>query len=559
MKVVRNEDGKLPKGLADLETAPNQLSVYFVAATLRPETMYGQTNCFLLPEGEYGAFKTNEENTVFICSERSARNMAHQDLSPKFGNIYCLKKFQGTELLGIGLKAPRAVYDVVYTLPLFTISMSKGTGVVTSVPSDAPDDYAAFRDLKEKPKLREKYGIESHMVDPYEVVEIIDIPQFGSKPAVKLCDDLGIKSQNDKDKLREAKEKVYLKGFYEGVMLVGTCKGKKVFEAKSQIKQEMIDQGEGVAYWEPEKEVSSRTGDECVVAHLNQWYLKYGEEEWKKIVEEHVNSDRFQTYNPAVKNMFLGTLEWLHEWACSRNFGLGTLLPWDEQFVIESLSDSTIYMAYYTVAHLLQGGVLDGKMGSPVGIKPEQLTDEVWDYIFLDREFPASSSIPEETLKKLRREFRYWYPVDLRVSGKDLINNHLTMCLYNHAAIWKGSSDRMPQSFYTNGHVLVDGEKMAKQQGNFITVTDGVDRWTADGVRLALADAGDGLDDANFDTGLGDGAILRLTTEADTFDTFLSGIKTGKYRSEDDLTFTDKVFLHRIRACAVQGKKEYSG
>jgi len=30
-------------------------NVYLVAATLRPETMYGQTNCYLLPTGEYAA------------------------------------------------------------------------------------------------------------------------------------------------------------------------------------------------------------------------------------------------------------------------------------------------------------------------------------------------------------------------------------------------------------------------------------------------------------------------------------------------------------------------
>jgi hypothetical protein len=39
----------------------------------------------------------------------------------------------------------------------------------------------------------------------------------------------------------------------------------------------------------------------------------------------------------------------------NRRFGLGTQLPWDEEWVIESLSDSTVYMAYYTVAHLLHG------------------------------------------------------------------------------------------------------------------------------------------------------------------------------------------------------------
>jgi leucyl-tRNA synthetase len=38
-------------------------------------------------------------------------------------------------------------YDVVYALPMQTNSLQKGTGIVTSVPSDAPDDWAALRDL----------------------------------------------------------------------------------------------------------------------------------------------------------------------------------------------------------------------------------------------------------------------------------------------------------------------------------------------------------------------------------------------------------------------------
>jgi leucyl-tRNA synthetase len=67
-------------------------------------------------------------------------------------------------------------------------------------------------------------------------------------------------------------------------------------------------------------------------------------------------------------------LDWLKEWGCSRTAGLGTELPWDDQFIVESLSDSTIYMAYYTVAHMLQGGVLDGSQTGPLGVKPEDLT-----------------------------------------------------------------------------------------------------------------------------------------------------------------------------------------
>ena len=54
-----------------------------------------------------------------------------------------------------------------------TISMGKGTGVVTSVPSDAPDDYVALKELKDKPLWREKFGLTAEMVEPFEVVPII--------------------------------------------------------------------------------------------------------------------------------------------------------------------------------------------------------------------------------------------------------------------------------------------------------------------------------------------------------------------------------------------------
>ena len=43
-----------------------------------------------------------------------------------------------------------------------------------------------------------------------------------------MCDKLKVQSQNDRDKLDQAKEEVYLKGFYEGVMVIGPHKGKLV-------------------------------------------------------------------------------------------------------------------------------------------------------------------------------------------------------------------------------------------------------------------------------------------------------------------------------------------
>jgi hypothetical protein len=65
-------------------------------------------------------------------------------------------------------------------------------------------------------QLRDTYGVKEHMV-AFDVVEIIDIPGYGSAAAVAVCEAKGVRSQHDSAKLLEAKEEVYLKGFTEGV------------------------------------------------------------------------------------------------------------------------------------------------------------------------------------------------------------------------------------------------------------------------------------------------------------------------------------------------------
>ena len=109
---------------------------------------------------------------IFICTRRSARNMAYQSILGEGTDIHYLLEIKGTELIGCALTAPLTSYDPIYALPMLTIKEAKGTGIVTSVPSDSPDDYAALMDLKNKKPLREKYGISDEQVLPFEPVRL---------------------------------------------------------------------------------------------------------------------------------------------------------------------------------------------------------------------------------------------------------------------------------------------------------------------------------------------------------------------------------------------------
>lgn len=523
--------------------------VYLAAATLRPETMYGQTNCWVLPDGKYGAFEINDTD-VFILTRRAALNLAYQRLSRVPEEPTCLVELTGQDLIGLPLRSPLAFNDIIYTLPMLTVLSDKGTGIVTSVPSDSPDDYMALHDLKAKPALRAKYGVKDEWVLPFEIIPIIHHPELGDKSAERLCIEYGIKSQNDREKLALAKEKTYKGGFYVGTMIVGEFTGMKVHEAKSLIRNQLLQLEQAVVYSEPEKKVMSRSGDECVVALTEQWYITYGEEEWKKAAEECLAG--MNMYSDETRRGFEVTLSWLNQWACSRSFGLGTRIPWDEEFLVESLSDSTLYMAYYTVAHYLQKGDLYGTDRSSV--KPELLTDEVWDFLFLSGPFPESSEIPSSLLKKMKHEFEYWYPFDLRVSGKDLIQNHLTFCIYNHTALMP--KHHWPKGFRCNGHIMLNSEKMSKSTGNFRTVREAIEEFSADATRFSLADAGDGMDDANFVFETANAAILRLTKEISWMEEVLAA--DSSLRSTPPTTYADRVFANEINIAVKTTEKNFS-
>lgn len=297
-------------------------------------------------------------------------------------------------------------------------------------------------------------------------------------------------------------------------------------------------------YYEPESLVVSRSGDICIVAIIDQWFIDYGDENITKIINEYINSKDFHANNK-LKNMLLGSSEWIKEWACSRTNGLGTRLL-DTKFIIDSLSDSTIYMAYYTISHKIEQIPIDIlKLNSY----------EIFEYIFKDGIIPKLDTSYESLLTELKNEFQYWYPLDLRVSGKDLINNHLTMCLYTHAMIWK-NKNILPKSYVVNGHLLLNGQKMSKSEGIFMTMKDAVEKYGADAVRLTLAEAGSDMNDANFVEQNANSAILKLATEKDWCIEMINLLCNSL--EVHVLTFWDEIFEQEIFQCIIETEEFYS-
>ncbi|OIR57327.1 MAG: leucyl-tRNA synthetase [Amphiamblys sp. WSBS2006] len=525
-------------------------NVFLVAVTLRPETLIGQTNCWVHPDLVYGVYRM-KNGDCFIMGEHGALNMEFQQgLFADLGEAR-VGSVTGADLIGMEVETVFALRKKSIVLPLFSIDAELGTGVVCSVPSDSPDDYIGLCDLKQKEGLRKKYGLGQKAIEELEPVPIIAIPGYGDLIGPKLCADMKIKSQNDTAQLKEAKEIAYKEGYTKGVMAAGPYSGSTVSSARKQAKEELEKEGHCFTHYEPEGKIVSRTGDVCVVGLCEQWYIDYGSEEWKQQVRSHMRGMEF--YSPETRDGLERAVEWIREWPCSRRFGLGSRLPWDRSWLIDSLSDSTLYQAYYTVAHILHGGSLDGGT-RPRGVSASEMTDAVWEWVLCGKkeELP-STTIPEEVLLEMKQQFEFFYPVDMRVSGKDLLPNHLTFYLFIHVALLGRA--HWPRGIRANGHLLLNAEKMSKSTGNFLTVREGMRQYTSDALRIVLANAGDFLEDGNFSTEMANSTVLRLYTLVEQAGQVL---EEGDARSGETAVFADVLFWARISHSIDQAFQSYS-
>ncbi|WP_407409848.1 leucine--tRNA ligase [Methanobrevibacter sp.] len=434
-----------------------------VTATLRPETIVGATNIWLNPDVEYVV--VNAEGEKWVITKE-----AHYNLSNQIKDLDIIEEIDPNDLIGKMATNP-FTGDELPIFPASFVSASYGSGVVFSEPADAPADYIALQDLKNNDELIEKYNLEG-IVDNIEPIPVCTLKGYGEIPAADIIERLGITDQND-EKLHEATNELYKAQHSKGKIIdsIPGFGGMKVRFAREELKEKLIEDNMATIMYDfAERPVVCRCGNNCVVKIMDdQWFMKYGNEEW---TEKTLKVLEGETVIPKeLKSNFEYYINWLDDWACSRKVGLGTRMPWDNQWLIEPLTDSTIYMSYYTIAKYLRD------------MNPDDLTPAFFDKVLLDKD-SGDISVPADKVAEIQNEFNYWYPLDWRLSAKDLVGNHLSFLMFTHSAIYP--EEKWPRGTVVFGMGLLEGNKMSSSKGNVILLKDAIRDYTADVVRLFL-------------------------------------------------------------------------
>ncbi|MFX0028434.1 MAG: leucine--tRNA ligase, partial [Candidatus Hermodarchaeota archaeon] len=431
---------------------------FLVASTLRPETIYGVTNIWIKPNGNYIKASVNDE--IWFISEEALFLLENQNK-----RIGVVNYFKGKEIIG------RNATDVfgIKTIPILPgdfVDTSTATGVVYSVPAHAPYDYIALLDLQKNNDIIKKFGLNQREVELIYPIEIIDLKGFKDFPAKVYCERYNAFSQKDTEMLDLATSENYKDEFYNGLLneKCGKYQGMLVNEAARQVSEDLIKENKADKIYIPiTKNLRCRCGEKVIVSILkDQWFLNFSALDWKENAFKCLYN--MQIIPKKYRLNFEKIFNWLKKRPCARKRGLGTKLPFDRDWIIESLSDSTIYMAFYTIIHKLK----------EYQIKLEQLTPEIFDYIFLEKgEIEALTNkvkIDKKILQELQREFLYWYPVDHRHTAIMHISNHLSFFIFHHVAIFPEKN--WPKMISLIEPLIIEGQKMGKSKGNVISLAE---------------------------------------------------------------------------------------
>jgi leucyl-tRNA synthetase len=432
------------------------------AATLRPETVPGVTNLWLNPSGKY--VKADIDGEKWIVAEPAIEKLRQYDkkisrVTPVDPNSFMHKNIINP-----------ATGESVPILPGEFVSATEATGVVMSVPAHDPFDYIYMKKIT--PEMKP--------------IQVISVPGHGPFPAEELLAKNKITDPHD-PRIEPLVNELY-KMEFGGKMAPATKKaqinlqvGKPVPLAKKLITEELMKRGYGDTIGELSiKPVHCRCGEDIVVKKVSgQWFIDYGNEKWKERAKGHIT--KMNIFPPDYKTELPAIIDWLEARPCVRRRGLGTTFPFEKGWTIEALSDSTIYMAFYIVS----------KWFNAKKLKMDELTYEFFDYVFLGK-----GKAKNRTWDAIRKEFMYWYPLDLNAIGKEHKSVHLPFFVMNHVAIFP--AEQWPLGISLNWHLIVEGEKMSKHLGNVVFWHDALNKYGADVVRFYIAHGANQWEDFNW-------------------------------------------------------------
>src|SRR3954451_10199198 len=516
--------------------------VFLPTGTLRPETLFGTTNLWLNDKETYVKVLVNN-NEKWIVSKPAVKKLEFQNYDLK-----TISEINGSSFIGRFVKNP--INDsLIPILPASFVTIDNGSGIVMSVPAHAPFDMQALIDIKKS----KEYSFNNINLDELEPITIINYnfeelkseltkankkndketqthslyhkdeatdrdKNLSTVPSIIFLKKYSIENQTD-PKLEAATSDLYSLEFYEGILNDKTSyPNTSVSKAREVIKQELLKSKNSTIFYElTNKPVFCRCGSPCYVKILdNQWFLNYGNERWKQLAFECLNQMVIIPHE--IIGEFKNVFDWLKERACARKSGLGTLLPWDKDWIIESLSDSVIYMIYYIIAKYINIKnfnefnnyinesffdyvIYNQKNKYFVNLNDDgrfiKSKNEIRDEYDNIEDFNIDNLLKFLTISfEIKKEFEYYYPLDSRHSGRDLIPNHLSFFIFNHSILF--SKNLWPKQIVVNGSVLMDGKKMSKSMGNIIPLRKAIEQYSADSIRVAMLILGELLQDVDF-------------------------------------------------------------
>jgi leucyl-tRNA synthetase len=464
------------------------------AATLRPETIFGITNMWINPNVKYVKAKINDE--TWIVSKEALEKLTHQVNGVKPLN----ETISGKDLIGKKCVIPMIDREI----PILSGSFADpvvATGIVMSVPAHAPYDWIALVESEED----------------IEPITIIDVKGFGTNPAKEACESLGIESQSETDKLDIATEEVYKKEFHTGYLNenCGIYAGIRISDIKDAVKDELISKNQALVMREFSEEVICRCGGKVVIKQIpDQWFIKYGDE--KLTEDSKIHAVTMNIYPDEYKKEMPGVLDWFDDRACIRRGSwLGTEFPFKKDWIIEPISDSTLYPAYYIIS----------KFVNENKIKPDEMTEEFFDFVFLNK---GKSKKP--VWDEIKSDFDYWYPVDINLGGKEHKTVHFPVFLMNHVAVMP--KDKRPRGIFVHWWVTQKGrEKISKSKGGVEHIAEAATKYGVDAMRLYYSHVGSPFVDIEWDSE----AVTKYKNRIANIYKMIDQISKLKYNSDENL------------------------